>query len=136
MSDKIFLDTNILIYCYTTSEPEKQAIAQSVASQPLTIISTQVLKEFANILYKKFHANWQSVIAARNEVESNFQVVGNSPESIRNACKIAEKYSFSSYDSLIIATALESDCKILYSEDLQHNQLIEEILRIKNPFGS
>lgn len=136
MSDKIFLDTNILIYCYTTTEPEKQARAQHVTNESFSIISTQVLKEFANILYKKFHISWQNIAEALIEVESNFEIFNNTPSSIKRACTIAARYGFSFYDSLIIAAALESGCTILYSEDLHHNQLIEEKLLIKNPFLS
>jgi predicted nucleic acid-binding protein len=50
------------------------------------------------------------------------------------ACQIAEKYHFSFYDSLIIAASLECDCNILYSEDMHHGQIIENKLKIVNPF--
>ncbi|MBC8485458.1 MAG: hypothetical protein H8D45_05400 [Bacteroidetes bacterium] len=48
--------------------------------------------------------------------------------------KLKEKYHYSVYDSLILASAIEADCTILFSEDLHHNQLIENKLRIINPF--
>ena len=51
-----------------------------------------------------------------------------------NREEAARKYNYSFYDSLIIAAAIESGCSILYSEDMQHNQLIEEKLKIVNPF--
>jgi predicted nucleic acid-binding protein len=47
--------------------------------------------------------------------------------------EIKEKFKFSFYDSLIIAAAIEANCKTLYSEDLQHNQKIYD-LAIVNPF--
>ena len=53
---------------------------------------------------------------------------------IRQAWTIAARYRFSHYDSLIIAAALASDCSTLYSEDLQHGQIIESQLTICNPF--
>ncbi|HNZ27311.1 MAG TPA: PIN domain-containing protein [Spirochaetota bacterium] len=53
-------------------------------------------------------------------------------DTIINAIHISNKYKYSYYDSLIISTALENNCNILYSEDLQHNQLIENKLRIIN----
>ncbi|MBS1524234.1 MAG: hypothetical protein JST19_01215 [Bacteroidetes bacterium] len=58
----------------------------------------------------------------------------NNELSISEACKIAEKYGYSFYDSLIISAALSSNCGILYSEDMTHNHLIEKKLRIINPF--
>jgi len=50
------------------------------------------------------------------------------------ALDIAERYSFSHYDSLIIAAALQADCTTLYSEDMQHGQVIEGRISIINPF--
>jgi len=50
-----------------------------------------------------------------------------------SALDIREKWKFSFYDSLIIAAAVEANCKILYSEDLQHNQKIYD-LTILNPY--
>ncbi|MCB0615437.1 MAG: PIN domain-containing protein [Lewinellaceae bacterium] len=134
MNDKCFLDTNILIYCYTSTEPDKLAKAQAVASLPNVVISTQVLKELANVLRKKFNLDWPSIQATLNEVENNFEVCANTALLIRHACSIADRYGFSFYDSLIIAASLESGCTILYSEDLQNGQVIENTLTIKNPF--
>ncbi len=48
--------------------------------------------------------------------------------------KIAEKYGFSFWDSMIVAAALNNHCSLLYSEDLQHSQTIEGRLKIVNPF--
>jgi predicted nucleic acid-binding protein len=62
----------------------------------------------------------------------NFVLIGK--ETIKLSFEIHRRYKFSSWDSLIIASALENDCKILYSEDMQHNQLIDRKLRIVNPF--
>jgi len=134
MNDKIFLDTNILVYCYTATEPEKKAKALAVANLPNVVISTQVLKEFANILRKKFELSWPEIQTALEEVESNFEVHTNTAASIKSACMIADRYGFSFYDSLIIVAALETGCSVLSSEDLQHGQHIEESLVVNNPF--
>lgn len=134
MNDRSFLDTNVLIYCYTSTEPNKLVKAQSVASLPDVVISTQVLKEMANILQKKFNLDWPAIRTTIDEVENNFEVHINTPTCIKNACAIADRYGFAFYDSLIIATALESGCRILYFEDLQHGQVIEQTLTIQNPF--
>lgn len=55
-------------------------------------------------------------------------------QTINQALKLAKKYRYSYFDSLILASALEHDCSILYSEDMQHQQLIENKLTIYNPF--
>jgi predicted nucleic acid-binding protein len=67
-------------------------------------------------------------------IYSNNEVYVNQQQTIFKACNIAERYQYSFYDSLIISAALESNCDILYSEDLQHNQIIDGVLTIINPF--
>lgn len=134
MKDKSFLDTNVLIYCYSVSEPEKQMKAQTVANLPDIIISTQVLKELSSILRRKYRLDWSNIRAAIEETQTNFEVYVNTIDSIKAACDIAKQYQFSFYDSLIVAAALDSGCTTLFSEDLQHGQVINEMLVIKNPF--
>ena len=134
MKDRFFLDSNILIYCYTSTEPDKQTKAKAVANLPKVLISTQVLKEFVNTLSKKFKLDWSIIQLTIDELEGNFAVHINTASTIKKACLIAERYRFSFYDSLIIAAALESDCAILYSEDMQHEQIIDDTLTIINPF--
>lgn len=134
MKGSCFIDTNVLVYCYSTTETAKKQKAVEVSNSENAIISTQVLKEFSNTLYKKFRLDWSSIERSLNELTDNFYVFINSPQKIINACTIASKYGFSFYDSLIIRSALESGCNNLYTEDLQHNQLIENKLRIINPF--
>ncbi len=134
MKDKVFLDTNVLIYCYAVSEPVKQNKALAVSNLPNAVISTQVQKEFVNILRKKFNLDWSAVRSALDEVEANLIVQTNTTSSIKKACDVAERYGFSFYDSLIVAAALECSCTKLYSEDMQHGQVIEKVLTIVNPF--
>ena len=134
MNDKVFLDTNILIYSYTHSEPDKQVKARTIANLPNAIISTQVLKEFANIVHRKFKLEWASIHAALEEIEGNFDIHLNTSATIKQACLIAQRYRFSFYDGLIIASALEAGCSTLYSEDMHHEQVIEKRLAIRNPF--
>jgi len=52
MKDRVFLDTNILIYGYSVTEPEKQKVAEGVIETGKSIISTQVIQEFSNIMHK------------------------------------------------------------------------------------
>ena len=134
MKDRCFIDTNILLYCYSKTEPDKKTKAMEVSDGTNVYISTQVLNEFSNVLSKKFKLGWNEILNSIKEVTANYFIFINHPDTIKSACAIANKYQFSYYDSLIIASALEADCKILYTEDLQHNQLIEGKLRIINPF--
>ncbi len=134
MSDKIFLDSNILVYCYTNTDLKKRTIARGLATQKNTSISTQVLNETTNVLHKKYDIKWNVLEGLITDFENNFFIQVLTPNDIRKACKIADRYGFSFYDSMIITSAIECNCSILYSEDLQHAQLIENILKILNPF--
>lgn len=134
MKDNCFIDTNVLVYCYTADEPVKHQIALDIACDSNTFISTQVLTELSNTLKKKFKLDWKSVEKVISEVSSDFNIFINKPSAIEHACRIADKYKYSFYDSLIIAAALSSDCKTLYSEDLKDGHIIEKCLIIVNPF--
>ncbi len=133
MSDNCFIDTNILVYCYTNDEPVKQQKALDIVHNPNTFISTQVLTELSNTLKKKFKLDWKIVENVVSEVSTDFNVYVNKPATIERACQIAHKYQFSFYDSLIMAAAMSCNCKTLYSEDLQNGQVIQNSLTIINP---
>jgi predicted nucleic acid-binding protein len=135
-NDKVFLDTNIIVYAHSDVEPEKQRTAQTIIAKMVTVISTQVLQETSNTLVKKFKHSWPDVSKVIIEVASNNMVHTNTAKTVFYACAMADKYHFSFYDSLIIASALECDCNILFSEDLQDGQVIENILKIVDPFNS
>ncbi|MFW5810236.1 MAG: PIN domain-containing protein [Thermodesulfobacteriota bacterium] len=134
--DKFFLDTNILIYLYSQDELAKQAIAADLISnlENIFVISTQVIGEFANTLYSKFGCDIPSIRVAIDDFRGQFELVPIEFCTIDKAMYLIERYRFSYWDSMIIASALENECTVLYSEDLQHFQKIEEKLTIVNPF--
>ncbi len=131
---KVFLDTNLLIYAHTNVEVRKQLQMQQIIGGENTFISTQVFKEVANVLHKKFRFGWNEIRQVLQEMEQNSETHINSHATIQQACLIAERYKFSFYDSLIIAAALECECAMIYSEDMQHGQVIENTLTVRNPF--
>jgi predicted nucleic acid-binding protein len=133
-SKKVFLDSNVVIYTYNNGEKEKQQISKHLIAENDTVISTQVLQEVSNVLSRKFKMNFDTIKALLAECVRNNEVYTNKQTTIFRACDIAERYHFSFYDSMIIAAALESGCEVLYSEDLQHNQVIDRILLIENPY--
>jgi len=131
---KVFLDTNIIIYAYSEDEIEKADIANRIINEHQCFISTQVVNEVSNVFFKKFDLSSREVLSVIEELERFLIIVQFDLDTIKYAYKIKDKYKFSYFDSLIIATALENNCQILYSEDMQHNQLIEDKLKIINPF--
>jgi predicted nucleic acid-binding protein len=136
MSDRVFLDTNILIYGYSQDEADKQQRAIECVQSGEAWISTQVLNETINVLKRKFLLEYSQIRAVVKEYTEQFEIANVSVNTIETALNLAERYQYSYFDSLIVASALEVGCQILYSEDLQYGQQIDHQLRIVNPFHS
>ncbi len=134
MKDKIFIDTNILIYFATDTGVKRDRIGSKLGENDFNFISIQVLNEFTNTCFRKNLLQFEEIEYAIREYSNMFNVAILNVDTVSNALRIKQKYQLSYYDSLIIATALQNDCEILYSEDMQHNQKIENKLTIINPF--
>ena len=136
MRDKVFLDTNILIYCYSVDEKNKQEIALDLIDKysEESLISTQVINELSNILFKKMKLTSAKIENAILEIDNYVSIVNFTLTTQIKALKIKDKYKLQFYDSLIIATAIENKCAILYSEDMQNGLVVENVLTIINPF--
>jgi predicted nucleic acid-binding protein len=133
MKDKVFIDSNIFLYAFTTKDINKQKISAEIICKNYTI-STQVINEVSSNMIKKLNFSNKDVNDFVLNCYEQYYIVNFSKEIFIKASTIRIDYNISYYDSLIIATALENNCTILYSEDMQHNQIIEDILTIKNPF--
>jgi predicted nucleic acid-binding protein len=132
MKDKFFLDTNILLYAFGKDDYKKR-IAKELIRQRL-IISVQVINEICNVLFKKFNFSVMEIKNIFNFIKNKTEIKPVNIQTIEYCLYIKEKYNFSYWDSLIISSALENQCLILYTEDMQNNQIIEEQLTIINPF--
>jgi predicted nucleic acid-binding protein len=135
MPDKVFIDTNVLIYGYSEDEPDKRQRAIDCVRSGEAWISTQVLNETINVLKRKFSLSYSQIRDAVQELSEGFPIVLVSVNTIEMALNLAERYQYSYFDSLILASALEAGCQILYSEDLHDGQRIENQLMIINPFS-
>ncbi|OAN62946.1 hypothetical protein A8B79_01600 [Balneola sp. EhC07] len=139
MSDRYFLDTNIIVYAYENEDLNKQKIAKELiikgVSNNTASISYQVIQEFVNVATKKFKSpiKWSDCQLFIDRSLALIWDVNPNKELIYSAINIAERWKYSFYDSLIIAAALEAGCSTLYSEDLQHKQKIYSV-QIINPF--
>jgi len=134
MTDKIFIDTNILLYLSIKDEAKTGVLTNLIYKQKQATISTQVLGEFSNVIYRKQLLSPDKLIDYLNIYSSEFEVVNIVSDTIINSIRIKEKYKFSFWDSMIISSAIEANCTILYSEDMHHKQLIENKITIVNPF--
>ena len=95
----------------------------------------KIFDETINVLKRKFSLSYSQIREAVQELSEGFPIVLVSVNTIEMALNLAERYQYSYFDSLILASALEAGCQILYSEDLQDGQRIENQLTIVNPFG-
>jgi predicted nucleic acid-binding protein len=133
MSDKPFLDTNVVLYAFRQGDARGQQAEILLAAGGT--LSVQVLNEFVNVARRKLNKNWEEVRRALGILR--IFCPDPAPVTIEThdrAVQIAERYGYSIFDSLIVAAALERQCETLYSEDLQAGQVIEGRLRVKNPF--
>jgi predicted nucleic acid-binding protein len=139
MIEKVFFDTNLFIYAYTINEPEKtdiiRAFFQEFSAKKIVVISTQVLSEFYAVMAKHRYPH-EKIVNYLNELVSVSTVNAITVQTISKAIFLKGKYKYSWWDSLILSSALESDCRRVYSEDMQHGQIIEEALLIENPLQS
>jgi len=136
----VFLDTNIFVYAFLASEPRKRAKAVELIETSLGsgrgCISYQVVQEFANVARKKF-ATRLSAGDCKAFIDAAMQPlirVASSTALIHTALDLQDELKYSFYDSLMIAAALQAGAETLYTEDLQHWQLVRGVLRIVNPF--
>jgi predicted nucleic acid-binding protein len=129
-----FFDTNILVYLFSVDEKEKRLRAEQLVQREESLISTQVLNEFANVMFRKFSLSISEVDQACRELEFTFRVSVVTPKTIFNAIRLKGRYGFSYFDALMVSSALEEGCHNLYTEDLQHGQVVEDHLKIINPF--
>ena len=134
MKGKFFLDTNILISLYSTEEKKQKRVLELLQNDDTSVISTQVLSEFCNILKKKFNFNTKQLNILLQDFEKNFLLHTTDIEQIKTALTISDRYKYSFYDALVIAGAIHSGCTLLFSEDLQHGQTIFNKVKITNPF--
>ena len=138
MNDKYFIDSNVLIYVFDASDYGKRTrsedLIQSAVRDGIGCISYQVVQETINVITRKLRATAAQAHQFLEEVLVPLWSVNPTNRLYRYALDIMRRYKFSFYDSLIVAAALEANCRILFSEDLQDGQIIDQ-LTIVNPFN-
>jgi len=139
MNVKSFLDTNIIVYAFGQSFPEKAKIAQRLvtdgAADKQAIISYQVVQEFINVALRGFR-----LAIARSDLELfvltalfPMMAISSSPALVIEALRLHGENQLSWYDALIVTAALQGGCKVLYSEDMQHGRRFGDLV-VQNPF--
>lgn len=134
MTARLFADTNVWIYAHLQNEndPRCYKAAELVRTLPL-IISNQVVNEYYSVMLKN-KASDEFIQANIKTMLWHCDVFCLSLDTLATAFDVRQRYRFSWWDSLIVASALEIHCDFLYTEDMQHGQIIENCLQIINPF--
>jgi predicted nucleic acid-binding protein len=129
--EKIFFDTNMIVYLHSDTDIHKRDKVRKAFIENERYISSQVLNEFSNVAFKKLHLKASEIDVIVEKLANASFVANIDKTTIHKAIALKDKYAYSYYDSLMIASALECGCSFLYSEDMSDNQIIEG-LTIKN----
>ena len=137
MKERSFFDSNILIYTDDNKDKNKQEQAidllKSGWQDKTGVLSTQILQEYFSATTRKLGVPAQTAQRKISLLSGRMDVFSIEADDIIQAIDIHRLHSFSFWDSLIVRMAQKSACTILYSEDMQHERLINNV-RIINPF--
>lgn len=129
-----FVDSNVLVYAFT-ADP-RAAAAQALLERGC-VTSVQGLNEFTNVARRKLGMSGQEVRAALADIRTVCQtILPLNIDTHVDALRIAERYGYTIFDALIVASALEAESDTLWSEDMQEGAVIDGRLRIVNPFAA
>jgi predicted nucleic acid-binding protein len=134
---KFFVDTNILVYVYDTSEGPKHAAARAVVEELWNegngVVSAQVLQEFFVTVTRKV-SQPVSIDVARDWVARylSWQVVEADGQSVLRAIDLQSRFQTSFWDAMILQSALRAGASTLLSEDLNHGQRYDSLI-VENP---
>ena len=127
------LDSNVVVYVFTLDP--RRAVAARLLTE-VDFVSAQVLNEYSNVARRKLSKTWQAiaedVLDIRRAIGAVLPIL---EEHTATALRLAERYQLSFYDALMLAVALSGGARVFYSEDMAHDLLVDDTLRIVNPFG-
>jgi len=137
MSDKCFVDTNILVYAHDLKQAAKHERARALIAKLWDsgdgVLSTQVLQELCFSLRRKV-SRPLSTEGTRQLIEdySSWEIVVNTAESVVQALDLEIRYKISLWDAMIVQAAMRSGAGLLHSEDLADRQNYGAV-RVVNP---
>lgn len=135
MHANTFIDSNILLYAFSSTEPDKQQQAKQLLREERAFcISPQVINEVSVNLLKKMAFTEEEITLFVQSSYNRYTVTPLTEQTFTTASKLRQQYHLSYYDSVIVASALLASCDQLYSEDMQHSLQVNGQLTIINPF--
>jgi predicted nucleic acid-binding protein len=129
-----FLDSNVILNLASADDAKADRAEELVSAGGM--ISVQVLNEVANVLRRKLAMSWQDTTRFLADLRALLPPV--QPMTLathERGLQLADRYSLSVYDGLIVAAAIEAQCSVLWSEDMQDGLVVERMLTITNPFS-
>jgi predicted nucleic acid-binding protein len=127
-----FFDTSVLLYLLSDDTAKADRVETLLSARG--VVSVQVLNEFAVVALRKLKMPLNEVREILDTIRAVCAVEPITVETHDRGLAVFERYRFSLYDSMLVAAALIAGAKIVYSEDLQHGQVIDNQLRVTNPF--
>jgi predicted nucleic acid-binding protein len=127
-----FFDTNVLVYIASGDTAKADQAEAAIAAGGAT--SVQVLNELANVACRKMQMSWVDTHALLTLLRGLLTVHPLTLDTHETGLRLAERYNLSIYDAMIAAAAIHASCDTLWSEDMQHGMVLDEGLRIVNPF--
>jgi predicted nucleic acid-binding protein len=127
-----FLDTNVLLYIASGNTTKADRAEELIGAGGT--ISVQVLNEIANVARRKMAVSWTDTRAFLSMIRGLLPVEPVTIDVHETGLVLAERHGLSICDAMIAASALHADCDTLWSEDMQHGSVLDNRLRIVNPF--
>jgi predicted nucleic acid-binding protein len=127
-----FFDTNVLLYVASGDLTKADRAEKLIGAGG--VISVQVLNEITNVARRKMGMSWTETRAFLSMIRNLLPVQPLTVDIHETGLGLAERYGLSTYDAMIAASALHADCDTLWSEDMHHGIVLDERLRIANPF--
>lgn len=133
MNAEVFLDTNVLLYLLST-DTVKADRAESIVADG-AVISVQVLNEFTVVAHRKLQLTWEEIDETLRAVQASSLVEPLTLDVHTQGRELAQRYGFSVYDAMIVSSALNAACTMLYTEDMQDGMRVWDRLTLRNPFA-
>jgi predicted nucleic acid-binding protein len=129
-----FFDSNVVLHL-ASGDAEKADRAEELVAGGGTI-SVQVLNEVVNVTRGKMRMSWADIRVFLANFKPLVEIRPLTSEIHEAGVELAERHNIAVYDAMIVAAALEADCDVLWSEDMQHGMIFAGRLRVANPFAA
>ena len=140
MIEKKFIDTNIWFYAFVRGKEPAESVKTDHAGRCINttkaiVVSSQIINEVCVNLIKKAAFEEERIAALITAFYQSYAVMPIVHSTLLLASDLRKRYRLSYWDSLslMVASAIEANCAVLYTEDLQHGQVIDTTLTIINP---